>query len=62
MKLDTDRLWTADETAFYLGVPKATLYRWRHLGIGPAAARVGRHLRYHPDDVASWLRKQQEVP
>jgi hypothetical protein len=24
MKLDTDRLWTADETAFYLGVPKAT--------------------------------------
>jgi hypothetical protein len=23
MKLDADRLWTADETAFYLGVPKA---------------------------------------
>ena len=41
MKLDTDRLWTAEETAEYLRIPKATLYQWRYLGIGPKAGRVG---------------------
>jgi predicted DNA-binding transcriptional regulator AlpA len=59
MKPDTNRLWTADETASFLGVPKATLYRWRYLGIGPKAGRVGRHLRYDPDDVMAWFREQQ---
>ncbi len=61
MKLDTDRLWTVAETACYLGVPKATLYQWRYLGIGPKGGRVGRHLRYHPEDVLSWFRRQQEA-
>lgn len=41
MKLDTDRLWTAEETAEYLRIPKATLYQWRYLRIGPKAGRVG---------------------
>jgi hypothetical protein len=61
LKLDTDRLWTAEETADYLRIPKATLYQWRYLGIGPKAGRVGRHLRYHPDDVVRWFRQQQEA-
>ena len=42
-----------------LGAPMAPLYRWSHLGIGPKAGRVGRHLRYLPADVISWFRKQQ---
>jgi len=54
-----DRLWTAEETAAYLQVPKATLYQWRYLGIGPKAGRVGRHLRYDPEDVKTWFRNQQ---
>jgi len=61
LKPDTDRLWTTEETAEYLRVPKATLYQWRYLGIGPRAGRVGRHLRYHPDDVIRWFRQQQEA-
>ena len=56
-----DRLWTTEETADYLRVPKATLYQWRYFGIGPKAGRVGRHLRYHPDDVIRWFRQQQEA-
>jgi len=48
MKPVQDRLWTAEETAAYLQIPKATLYQWRYLGIGPKAGRVGRHLRYDP--------------
>ena len=61
MKPVQDRLWTADETAAYLQIPKATLYQWRYLGTGPKAGRVGRHLRYDPEDVKAWFRNQQGV-
>ena len=61
MKPVQDRLWTAEETAAYLQIPKATLYQWRYLGIGPKAGRVGRHLRYDPEDVKAWFRNQQGV-
>ena len=46
-----DRRWTPEDVSAYLGVPVQTLYQWRYLGIGPKACRVGRHLRYDPDDV-----------
>lgn len=59
MERDIGRLWTTEETAIFLGVPKATLYRWRYLGIGPHAGRVGRHLRYDPAEVMAWFRSQQ---
>lgn len=59
MKPVQDRLWTAEETAAYLQIPKATLYQWRYLGVGPKAGRVGRHLRYDPEDVKAWFRRQQ---
>jgi predicted DNA-binding transcriptional regulator AlpA len=61
MKAVQDRLWTAEETAAYLQIPKATLYQWRYLGIGPKAGSVGRHLRYDPQDVKAWFRRQQGV-
>jgi predicted DNA-binding transcriptional regulator AlpA len=57
----SERLWTADEVAEYLQVPKATLYQWRYLGIGPQAGRVGRHLRYDPIEVRAWFRSQCEA-
>ena len=60
MKLPIDCLWTVEETARFLRVPKATLYQWRYLGIGPKAGRVGRHLRYDPADVIAWFRQQQD--
>jgi hypothetical protein len=34
VELDTGRLWTTEEAARFLGVPKATLYQWRYLGTG----------------------------
>ncbi|MEJ7742361.1 MAG: helix-turn-helix domain-containing protein [Nocardioidaceae bacterium] len=49
------RLWSVKETAAYLGIPVATMYRWRHHSCGPPAYRVGRHLRYDPADVRRWL-------
>ena len=32
-----------------------------YLGTGPKPGRVGRHLRYDPDDVIRWFREQQEA-
>jgi len=61
MKSVDERLWTVEKTALYLQVPKATLYQWRYLGIGPKAGRVGRHLRYDPEDVRAWFRQQRDA-
>ena len=50
-----DRLWTVQQVADFLAVPVTTLYQWRYLHTGPAAFRVGRHLRYDPAAVRAWL-------
>jgi helix-turn-helix protein len=52
------KLWTTTETAAFLDVPLATLRHWRYVGIGPAAFKVGRFLRYDPDEVWRWLREE----
>jgi hypothetical protein len=57
------KLWTVQDVAEYLGVPVATLYQWRTHGQdqwrthgqGPAARKVGKYLRYKPDDVMAWF-------
>lgn len=56
-----ERLWTPAEVSDYLGVPIDTLYRWRYLGTGPKAARIGKHLRYDPADVYAWVEEQKAV-
>jgi excisionase family DNA binding protein len=48
-------LWTTQDVADYLRVPVQTLYSWRAQGYGPPARRVGKHLRYRPEDVTTWL-------
>jgi hypothetical protein len=48
------------DLADYLTVPLATLYQWRYLGTGPTAYRVGRHLRYEPAAVQTWLEQQAQ--
>lgn len=55
----TGRMWTPEDVSAFLGgVPVATLYQWRHKGKGPKSRRVGRHLRYKPEDVRAWIDKQ----
>ena len=51
-------LWTIDEVAAYLGIPKQTIYRWRAAGTGPPSHRIGRHVRYRRDEVERWVRRQ----
>jgi excisionase family DNA binding protein len=51
----TRSLATPVEVAAFLQVPQKTLYRWRSVGEGPPALKVGRHLRYSWSDVEAWL-------
>ena len=62
MKIDPthDRTWTPDDVAHFLGVPVRTVYQWRYLGTGPKGARVGKYVRYLPEDVLAWFRQQQQ--
>ena len=53
-ELDIQDLWDAARVAAYLGVPKQTLYAWRHTRNGPKGFRVGKHLRWHPHTVVEW--------
>lgn len=53
---EADRhLWSVDDVAAFLGVPKKTIYAWRTTGKGPKGFRVGKHLRWHPRTVFEWL-------
>lgn len=53
-----DRLWTIHDVSDFLGVPVMTLYQWRHKGEGPQATRLGKHLRWDPDQVRRWFAEQ----
>ncbi|MGH3937565.1 MAG: helix-turn-helix transcriptional regulator [Pseudonocardiaceae bacterium] len=48
-------LWTVKDVSGYLGVPVQTLYSWRVKGYGPRGRRMGKYLRYRPEDVATWF-------
>ncbi|MCR0986064.1 helix-turn-helix transcriptional regulator [Streptomyces albidoflavus] len=50
-----DRYLTPADLADLLGVPVETIYQWRRKDTGPRGFRVGRHLRYDPEDVRAWV-------
>lgn len=50
-----DRLWSVQDVAYFLGVPVQTVYAWRSAGSGPPGRRVGKRLRYRPEDVRAWV-------
>lgn len=50
-----DVLLSPQRLANYLGVPLATVYRWRCEGTGPRGIKVGKHVRYRQRDVEAWL-------
>lgn len=56
------RLWTLEETADFLAIPVATLYKLNHKQSGPRFFHVGRHCRYDPRDVMAWLNTRAITP
>jgi predicted DNA-binding transcriptional regulator AlpA len=53
-----DHLLDPKAVGEWLGVPISTLYSWKYRGLGPAALRIGKHLRYRRDDVLKWIDRQ----
>lgn len=53
-------LLTITEVAEIVSLPISTLYQQRHrrVGVGALAIRVGRHLRWRPEDIERWLDEQ----
>lgn len=54
-------LWTVEDVSDFLGVSVMTIYHWRRTGYGPKGGRVGRYLRYRPEDVRSWFDAQTQA-
>lgn len=49
-------LLTPAQVADLLGVPEKTLFAWRARGRpSPRAVKVGRYLRFRPDDVREFI-------
>lgn len=53
-------LLTIIEVATILGIPRATLYKWRYERKGPKAIPVGKHLRYEPAEVRRYIESLRE--
>lgn len=49
-----------DEASELIRTPRATLYQWRHQGIGPPARRVGKRLLYRRDELIAWVEKHAD--
>jgi excisionase family DNA binding protein len=58
--IEINKLWTVAMLSSYLGIPVATLYKWRQQEAGPPAVRLGKHIRYRPEAVREWLKSQEE--
>ncbi|HWM73712.1 MAG TPA: helix-turn-helix domain-containing protein [Nocardioides sp.] len=50
-----ERLLTIEEVSGMTRQPVGTLRYWRHLGVGPPSARIGRRVMYRESDVLAWL-------
>ena len=49
--ISADRLWGVHDVAAYLDVPEQTVYQWRTKRYGPPGVKVGRYVKYRPEDV-----------
>ncbi|MEV7150834.1 helix-turn-helix domain-containing protein [Streptomyces sp. NPDC093084] len=55
------RYLTPDDLVEMFELPSVeTVYQWRRKRTGPRGFRVGRHLRFDPDDVRAWVDSQRE--
>lgn len=52
------KLLTIEDLSGHLGIPVAPLYKWNGKGYGPQARKMGKYLRYHPEDVDAWVESQ----
>ncbi|MFE6152372.1 helix-turn-helix transcriptional regulator [Streptomyces sp. NPDC057889] len=54
-----DRYLTPEDLVVMFSLPSVeTVYAWRRKRIGPPAFRVGKHLRFDPIAVRTWIADQ----
>ncbi|MFC9611800.1 helix-turn-helix domain-containing protein [Streptomyces sp. NPDC056938] len=54
-----DRYLTPEDLVVMFSLPSVeTVYAWRRKRIGPPAFRVGKHLRFDPTAVRTWIADQ----
>ena len=49
------KLLTVEQAAAYLGLARSTLNKWRCHGGGPVFIKMGRAVRYRPEDLEGFL-------
>ncbi|MCQ4082948.1 helix-turn-helix domain-containing protein [Streptomyces sp. RB6PN25] len=56
-----DRYLTPDDIAEMFEVPIETVYQWRKKRTGPPGFRIGKHLRYDPADVRTYVTERKSA-
>ncbi|MFC8102728.1 helix-turn-helix transcriptional regulator [Streptomyces sp. NPDC057363] len=57
-----DQYLTPEDLVILFRLPSVeTVYQWRRKDTGPRGFRVGRHLRFDPDDVRAWVESLREA-
>ncbi|MFF3633966.1 helix-turn-helix domain-containing protein [Streptomyces sp. NPDC002250] len=56
-----DRYLTPDDIAAMFEVPLETVYQWRKKRSGPPGFRIGKHLRYDPADVRTYVNQRKDA-
>lgn len=56
-----ERYLSPDDLADLFDVSVETVYQWRRKRTGPPGFRVGRHVRYDPDELLRWVAGQAET-
>ncbi|MET9185238.1 helix-turn-helix domain-containing protein [Streptomyces tendae] len=56
-----DRYLTPDDIAAMFEVPLETVYQWRKKRTGPPGFRIGKHLRYDPADIRTYVTDRKNV-
>ncbi|MFF8928738.1 helix-turn-helix domain-containing protein [Streptomyces longwoodensis] len=56
-----DRYLTPDDIAALFEVPLETVYQWRKKRSGPPGFRIGKHLRYDPADVRTYVNQRKDA-
>jgi excisionase family DNA binding protein len=62
MRATEDRQWLSiGDLAERYGVTESTVRTWRRTGTAPVAHKIGRHVRFRPEDVARWESARSEA-
>lgn len=58
-KGDLPELLTRAELAELYGMSVKTLANWAAMGVGPSPIKLGKEVRYHPEDVWNYIESRR---